>query len=303
MRRATFASVTTAGVLLAVKLAAWGVTDSVSLLATLVDSMLDVAASLVNMLAVRQALVPADHEHRFGHGKVEPLAALGQAGFVGGSAIFLLFAAAQRFEHPRAIQQGEIGIAVMLFSIAATLALVAYQRSVVRRTNSLAIRADSLHYVGDLLVNAGVIAALLLSMWRDWSWVDPVFALCVSVYILVTAGRIALGALDVLMDRELPESDRDRVVALVERHPEVLGMHDLRTRSSGPKTFIQLHLELDGDITLYEAKAIADTVEAEIAGAFPGAEVIIHQDPHGAEHDDLSLDQRREAARRAASGR
>ena len=286
MRRATYASVATAGLLLMVKGGAWLVTDSISLLATLVDSLLDVAASVVNLLAVRQALTPADREHRFGHGKVEPLAALGQAAFVSGSAIFLLISAGQRFLDPRPVRDGEIGIAVMVVSIVATLALVAYQRSVIRRTESLAIRADSLHYLGDLLVNAMVIVALGLWMWRGWTWVDPAFAIAIAAYILVTAGRIARGALDMLMDRELPEGDRERIVEIVRAHPQVLGMHDLRTRASGPKRFIQLHLELDGRMNLYQANVVADTIETEISNAFPDAEVIVHQDPHGV--DDAS---------------
>lgn len=289
MRRATYASVATAGVLVVVKTGAWLVTDSVSLLSTLVDSLLDVAASVFNMMAVRQALIPADREHRFGHGKVEPLAALAQAAFVAGSAVFLVIAAGQRFVTPRPVQQGEVGIAVMLVSIAATLLLVTYQQSVVRRTGSLAIRADRLHYLGDVLVNAAVIVALVLWMRLGWRWVDPAFAIAIAAYILFTAATIARGGLDMLMDRELPEAERRRVVEIVRRHPEVVGMHDLRTRASGPQRFIQLHLELDGRMKLYRANVIADTIETEIQMAFPDAEVIIHQDPHGVDDDSTPL--------------
>ncbi len=289
MRRATYAAVATASILVVVKLGAWVVTDSVSLLSTLVDSVLDVAASLVNMMAVRHALTPADREHRFGHGKLEPLAALGQSAFVGGSALFLVISAGQRFIAPRPVQQGEFGILVMLVSIAATLVLVAYQRSVIRRTRSLAIRADSLHYVGDVLVNAAVVVALLLWMEFGWTWIDPAFGLVIAAYILTTAARIARGALDMLMDRELPDADRARIVEIVRQHPQVLGMHDLRTRASGPQSFIQLHLELDGRMNLRQANVIADTIETELRTTFPDAEVIIHQDPFGVDDDSTPL--------------
>lgn len=286
MRRATYASVAVAATLCAIKVVAWLLTDSMSLLSTLIDSLLDVAASGLNLLAVRTALVPADREHRFGHGKAEPLAALGQGAFVTGSAIFVLITAGQRFLDPRPVQAGEVGIGVMAISIAATLGLVAYQRAVARRTGSLAIRADSLHYLGDLLVNGAVIGALVLWMQTGWTWVDPAFAIAIAVYILITAWRILAGALDMLMDRELPEEQRRRIVEIVRQHPQVLGMHDLRTRVAGPTTFIQLHIELDGRMELYQANVIADTIETEISTAFPGAEVIIHQDPHGV--DDAS---------------
>jgi ferrous-iron efflux pump FieF len=286
MRRATYASVAVAGTLALVKAGAWLVTDSVSLLSTLVDSLLDVAASTVNLIAVRRALIPADQDHRFGHGKLEPLAALGQAAFVTGSAVFLAIAAAQRFVSPRPVQAEELGIAVMLLAILATIGLVAYQRSVIRRTGSLAIRADSVHYAGDVLVNLAVIAGLLVWRLTGWTWVDPALAVAIAVYLLATAGRIAGGAADMLMDRELPEADRERIVEIVRGHPQVIGMHDLRTRAAGPQSFIQLHLELDGRMNLYQANVIADTIETEIANAFPDAEVLIHQDPHGV--DDAS---------------
>ena len=208
MRQATYASVGVAPILIGAKLFAYLMTDSVSLLSTLLDSLLDAAASLVNLVAVRTALTPADAEHRFGHGKAEPLAALGQSAFIAGSALFLLVEAGNRVVNPSPIQNSGIGLAVMVFSIAATFLLVLYQRHVIRLTNSVAIRADSIHYVSDLLVNGAVIAALLL--WRQFGWAlaDPIFAACVGLYILYTAWRIARGSLDLLMDRELPDAAR-----------------------------------------------------------------------------------------------
>ena len=279
MRRATYASVTVALILIMAKSVAWGLSGSVAILSTLMDSVLDALASLVNLFAVRHALTPPDKEHRFGHGKAEPLAALAQAAFIAGSAIFLLVEAGKRLYEPRPVAASEFGIAIMIFSIVMTLALVRYQRYVIKQTQSLAISADSLHYVGDLLVNAAVIVALLLVTQLELYWIDPVFGLGIAGYILWNAWIIARGALDMLMDRELEPEERMQIAGIVKRHPEVKGLHDLRTRSAGPHKFIQLHLELDGNLSLWRAHEISDAVEADLQAAFPDAEIMIHQDP------------------------
>ncbi|HSD35032.1 MAG TPA: cation diffusion facilitator family transporter [Alphaproteobacteria bacterium] len=281
MRQATYASVSVAGVLIAAKMAAWLATDSVSMLSTLLDSVLDAAASMVNLVAVRHALVPADREHRFGHGKAEPLAALGQSAFVAGSAVLLIVEVVRRLWRPHPIENGDLGIVVMLGSIVITAGLVMFQRHVVRKTGSLAISADRLHYVGDVLVNGGVLFALVLTGLTGWTLIDPIFGAVIAVYILHTAWRIARSSLDMLMDRELPDEDRKRIRALATSHPNVKALHELRTRASGPAIFIQFHLEMDGAMSLYEAHRVADQVEEKVLAAFPGAEIIIHQDPSG----------------------
>lgn len=281
MRLASYAAVSVALVLIVVKLGAWLVTGSVAVLSSLVDSTLDAFASIVAFVAIRQALTPADKEHRFGHGKAEPLAALGQAAFIVGSALFLSIEAVRRLWSPQPVEQHETGIAVMVFSIVMTLALVAFQQHVIRRTGSLIISADSLHYKGDLLINLSIIASLVLTGWFDFSLADPVFALGIAGYLLWNAKEIGVEAMDMLMDRELPDEERRAILALVRDHPGVLGVHDLRTRAAGPDRFIQMHLELDGDISLAAAHAIADAVEAQIEAAFPGSDVIVHQDPYG----------------------
>lgn len=281
MRWATYASVATALLLIVAKVAAYLLTDSVSLLSTLLDSLLDAAASIVNLLAVRHALTPADREHRFGHGKAEPLAALAQSTFIAGSAAFLVVQAVNRLVYPHEVTRTGVGLAVMAFSIAATLGLVLFQRFVIRRTGSLAIRADALHYASDLVVNASVVVALLLVTFYGWQLADPVIGAGIALYIIYTAWQIARSALDMLMDRELPDDDRRRIRAIATANPGVLAVHDLRTRASGPTLFVQLHLEVDGRLTLVEAHAIADAVEAEIQAAYPGAEVMIHEDPAG----------------------
>lgn len=281
MRRATYASIATAFVLISVKLAAAVLTGSVSLLSTLLDSMLDAAASLLNLFAVMHALTPPDREHRFGHGKAEALAGLGQAAFVTGSAVFLFFEVIDRLTNPQPIQRSGLAIGVLVFSIVVTIALVRYQRSVVRRTNSLAIRSDSAHYFGDLMVNVAVIIAILLTAQLGWLYADPLIAAGVGAYILYMAWRIAKDALDMLMDRELPDSDRARIKALATEDPRVLSVHDLKTRASGRQHFIQLHLEMDGRMSLDQAHEVSDAVETRLRNAFPEAEVIIHQDPAG----------------------
>jgi ferrous-iron efflux pump FieF len=283
MRLAGYASVGVAFLLIGAKVAAYLLTGSVALLSSLLDSLLDAGASLVNLYAIRQSLTPADREHRFGHGKAEPLAALGQTAFIAGSAAFLAFQAVGRLIAPVPVQHGEIGIAVMVFSIVATLLLVTYQRRVIRRTGSFAVRADSLHYVGDLFVNASVIVALLLSAWWGWHIADPLFAIGIAAYILYTAWQIFRGALDMLMDRELADEVRGRIRKIALNHPRVMSVHDLRTRAAGRSIFMQMHLEMDPEMLLREAHEVADAVELAIMAEFPGAEVIIHEDPAGIE--------------------
>ncbi len=279
IRWATYASVTTAIVLILIKLIAWFVTDSISILATLLDSSLDVLASLLNLIAVRHALQPADKEHRFGHGKAEALAGVGQATFITGSAGLLLLQALGRIVHPQPIKGSlEMGVTVMVISIIATLMLLAFQHYVVKQTNSTAIKADALHYRTDVLVNASVIVALVLSYY-GWHHFDPLFGIAIALFILMSAWKIIREAIDLLMDHELPDEDREKIKAVILKHPETHGFHDLRTRRSGTKVFIQLHLELDASLTLSVAHAIADQLEDELADLFPDAEVLIHEDP------------------------
>lgn len=281
MRLATYASVAAASLLIVVKLGAWVATDSMAILSTLIDSVLDTAASLINLLAVRHALQPADREHRFGHGKAEPLAGLGQAAFIAGSGLFLVIEALGRVAEPKPITQGWAGIAVMVFSIGVTFALVRFQKYVISHTDSVAISADSLHYTGDLLINGSVIVSLLLAMFLEVQIADPLFAIAIAGYLVWNAWSIFQDSLHLLMDREFPEEDRDRIKQICRLNPQVRNVHDLRTRSSGIQRFIQLHLELDGELPLWKAHSIGDQVEKAILEAFPAAEVIIHHDPAG----------------------
>jgi len=279
LRLATNASVATATILIAAKLVAWAMTGSVSVLASLVDSMMDVAASLINLFAVRYSLMPADHEHRFGHGKAESLAGLAQTTFIAGSAVFLILQAFDRLLHPRPLEDVGIGVGVMVFAILATLALLILQRHVIRVTGSTAIKADALHYTTDVLVNGSIIIALLLSGY-GWPGIDALFALGIAGYILYSAWHIGHEAFQLLMDRELPDEQRQRIRHAALAHNQVRGVHDLRTRRSGHDIFIQMHLVLDDELSLFDAHEIGDEVEASIREIHPEADILIHKDPH-----------------------
>jgi len=278
LRVATYASVATAGFLIVGKSVAWLATDSLSILASLVDSLMDAAASLLNLLAVRWSLMPADDEHRFGHGKAEALAGLGQAAFIIGSAVFLVLQAIDRLLHPQPLTQLGVGVTVMLLSMVATILLLGIQRYVIKRTQSTAIRADALHYASDLATNGATLAALLLAQ-AGWPGVDPLFALAIAGYILYSALRIASDAIRLLMDCELPDGERARVAAVAAATPGVLGVHGLRTRQSGRTKVIQLHLQLADELPLIEAHRISMLAEERLRRDLPDADIIIHEDP------------------------
>lgn len=278
LRLASYASVTTAVILIAAKLTAWAMTGSTSILATLVDSLLDALASIVNLLAIRWALVPADRDHHFGHGKAEQLAGLAQSAFIVGSAFFVLLSALEKLATGHTIQQEGIGIAVMLFSMAATMVLLMIQKFVISKTGSVAIVADSMHYRMDLLTNASVIIAMGFSL-AGFKQADALLALAIVIYMLYSVWGIIAESVQQLMDRCLPEEDEAKIIELAESIPEVIGVHDLKTRKSGSLPVIQMHLELDGNLTLQQAHLITYRVVDQIHSCFPEAEVSVHQDP------------------------
>jgi len=285
LKLASYASVCVAATFIVAKAVAWIITDSVAVLSTLLDSFFDLFASFTTFVAIRHALVPADREHRFGHGKAEALAALAQAAFITGSALILLFQAGSRALNPTLVKSPEVGIVVTGIALFITAVLVIFQRWVVRRTGSIAISADSLHYIGDILMNAAVIVALFLNGWFGWLYADPLFGAGIALYIVYSAKNIAKDALDMLMDRELSDTDRQTIYSIALEHPDTVTAHDLKTRQSGQTKFIQLHLEMKASLSLMEAHNITDDVERRILDAFPDSEVIIHQDPEGIEED------------------
>lgn len=283
MHRAALASLSVTVFLIALKFVAYIATDSVSMLASLADSGLDFFASMINLVAVRSSLTPPDREHRFGHGKAEPLAGLAQGAFIAGSATFLIIEAVSRLTQPHVIERETVGFIVMGIAIAATIGLVGYQRMVVAKTASLAISSDQSHYTSDLITNVGVVVSLILSAQFGWKYADPLIAIAIALFLAWTSWGVFRASSDQLMDHELPDEDRAKIKSLVMRHADVRNLHDLRTRASGLNTFIQFHIELDADISLTRAHEISDAVEADVMEAFPKAEILIHQDPAGIE--------------------
>lgn len=286
LKLATSLSVSVALVLIIAKGAAWILTGSVAVLASLVDSLMDAGASLLNLFAVRYALAPADATHRWGHGKAEAIAGLGQGVFIVASGLFLVSEAVDRLLVPEPLAAFSVGVAVMVLTIVLTAALVAVQGYVIRRTRSPAIRADSLHYRTDLLTNAAVLLALVLAQF-GWSWVDPLLALVVAAYTLKAAWDIMRDSVSELLDQELSDRRREQIIAIAAAHPNVLGVHDLRTRRAGRVDFIELHLELDDHMPLMVAHDISDAVEAAIIADIPHADVMIHLDPVSIAEDQL----------------
>ncbi|HVJ02385.1 MAG TPA: cation diffusion facilitator family transporter [Sphingomonas sp.] len=280
-RRAALASVACALLLGALKgYAAWR-TGSVAVLASLADSLLDLVASLVTLGGVHWAMQPADHEHRFGHGKAEALAALFQVALITGSGFAILLRALDRLVDHQPNASPEYGIGVSLIAIVVTLALTSYQRSVVRRTGSIAISTDQIHYTSDLMLNTAVILALVLESYAGLAGADALFGIAIAAWLLFGAWRASLAAIDQLMDKEWPDEKRARFVEVAARHPELIGLHDLRTRTSGTRDFVQFHIWMNPAMTVAAAHDVVERLERELAEEFPGTEVLIHVDPEG----------------------
>jgi len=279
--RAALASVALAVILLLAKGWAAIVTDSTAMLGSLADTALDLVASLATLAGVWIAARPADSDHRFGHGKAEALVALGQVVLIGLSAVGIAWHAADRLINGGAPAEMGLGIAVSLFAIAATLLLVVYQRRVIERTGSVAIKTDNVHYQSDLLLNAAVIAALLLDQWAGLGGADAAFGIAIALWLLYGALRASRFAVNQLMDREWPEEERARFLAAAAEYPELAGLHDLRTRTSGTHQFAQFHVWVPADWTVRHAHDRMDRVEEELQRRFPGTEILIHLDPEG----------------------
>ncbi|MBR9728718.1 cation diffusion facilitator family transporter [Shewanella intestini] len=278
VKLASRAAVITAFSLIVLKLIAWMYSGSASMLASLTDSFADALASIVNFIAIRYAIVPPDSEHRYGHGKAEPLAALAQSAFILGSAFLLLFYGGDKLINPVAVTQATLGVVVSLVAILMTLGLVMLQKKALAKTNSTVIEADALHYKSDLLLNGAVLLALVLAQY-GWWWADGLFAVAIAIFIGQQAVSLGYRSIQNLLDRELGPQARQQIIDVVNQDPQVKGIHDLRTREAGNTTFVQMHLELDGNLALVHAHDIADAVEARVADLFDDAHVIVHQDP------------------------
>lgn len=278
VKLASRAAVATAFTLIIIKLTAWMYSGSASMLASLTDSFADALASIVNFIAIRYAIVPADKDHRYGHGKAEPLAALAQSAFIMGSAFLLLFHGGDRLINPTPVNHATMGIIVSVIAIVLTFALVMLQKRAVAATSSTVVEADALHYKSDLLLNSAVLLALVLSQF-GWWWADGLFAILIALFIGRQALDLGYRSAQSLLDRELDADKKLLIVQALEQDPRINGFHDLRTRESGKTTFVQCHLELDGQLSLHEAHAIADAAEARVRKLFEDVEVLIHQDP------------------------
>jgi len=279
--QAALASVAVACFLLLLKAYAAWATGSVAMLGSLADTGLDLVASLVTLFGVRIAAMPADADHRFGHGKAESLAALIQVGIIGVSALGIGWRAVDRLVQGETTANAEYGIAVSVVAIAATIGLLLFQRNVVRRTGSVAIRTDSIHYSSDLLLNLSVIAALALDQYARLPGADPLFGILIALWLCYGAWRASVHAIDQLMDREWPEERRQAFLAVAARHPAGRGIHDLRTRTSGADHFAQFHIWLDPAMSIVAAHDVVDEIEAELLREFPSVGIIIHVDPEG----------------------
>lgn len=286
VKLAAISSSSVALLLVLIKFYAWLVSDSSAMLASTTDSILDLFASVMNIVILRFALAPADNEHRFGHGKAESLAGLVQAAFVLGSALLLIFNGVERVMNPQVIVHSEVAIWVTIIAIALTLALVVLQRFVIKRTGSIVINADALHYQSDLFLNIGVLVAIILSQGY-WLQADGLFTIAVALYLLFGAGQIIYQSVYQLMDHELNEGEVAKITAIILSHEHALGIHELRTRQSGAQRFIQFHLELDDNLSLLQAHSIGDDIEGEICQALAPCEVFIHHDPSSVVPEEL----------------
>ena len=290
-RRAAIGSIAMAMVLIILKSWAAYETASTAMLGSLADSGLDLIASLVILLGVHIAAQPADYEHRFGHGKAEALASLVQVILITFSAIFIGFRAIERLLSGAGTSDAELGIGVSIIAMVLTFGLISYQRHVIRRTGSLAIGTDRLHYSSDLLLNGSVIVALGLDQYAGLTGADSIFGLLIALWLLFGAWRSSRDALNQLMDREWPDDLREQFLAAAKEYPELAGLHDLRTRSSGTHHFAQFHVWVPAEWTVQEAHDRLDAVEEALQERFPGTEILIHVDPEGQTDRETLLSQ------------
>ncbi|AUW57761.1 divalent metal cation transporter FieF [Sphingobium sp. SCG-1] len=280
-QRAALASVGVASVLLVLKVMAVSRTGSAAMLGSLADTGLDLIASLVTLLGVRVAATPADHNHRFGHGKAEALASLFQVALIAVAAVAIGWRSLNHFSGAHQVASADYGIGVSVVAMVLSIGLIAYQRRAIAQTGSLAIGTDSLHYQSDLVLNLSVIAALALEQYAGISGADPVFGVGIALWLAWGAWRSANAAIDQLMDHEWPVAERQHFLKIVAQHPELKGIHDVRTRSSGAQRFVQFHVWVDPEMTVAEAHRVMDEVEARLEKEFPGVEILIHPDPEG----------------------
>lgn len=285
MKLSTYFTVFGVFLIILLKIYGWFATSSVTILASLVDSALDICVSIMNLFAVHYSLKPADDEHRFGHGKIEDIAVFLQSLFFGASGLALIFEAAMRFntQNEQVVETSKISISIMFCSIIINLMIVSFQRYVIKRSNSQVILADSMHYFVDFLSNIVAVIGIAMAAYFKLSIFDDATALLIACYIIYNAYKLLKNSYNNLMDRELDDDAKQTIKDIINSHKEILGFHDLKTRAGGGKTFIQFHLVLDKKMTLEKTHDIVTEIEEKIIEKFPSAELIVHQDPEGVE--------------------
>jgi ferrous-iron efflux pump FieF len=290
VKNATIFSVIAAVIILLFKLIGWYKTDSVTIFAAMIDSFLDIAASLFNFFAVKYALQPPDKNHRFGYNKITDLAVLSQSSFFCLSGIVVIIMSVKKIIHPVKMNDGNIGILLMVATIIVTLILVIYQKHVMRKTNSNIIAADNLHYLSDLVTNLGAILSIWISTKYNFLYIDPIFGILIALYIFYGSWKLLKPSFERLIDKEVSSEDKAKIINVIEANKKVRGFHDLKTRLAGNKAFIQVHLEMDGNLSLYDSHDIVHEIEKDILNIMPDSEIIIHQDPCGIEEKILYKD-------------
>ena len=285
VRSASIASLLVASTLIALKYYGWITTSSVSMLGSLADSLIDFLASVFVLIAISYSFLPPDREHRFGYGKSEGLAAFIQSLLIGVSGIYVLVEAIKRLLNPSPINQPSIAIYIILISIVLTLALIMYQKYVVKISKSVAIESDQYHYLTDTIINISVLFSLIITGWTRFIFIDALVGFFISGVVLYTAFILLKKSFKILLDQEIESSDRDQIKKIALQHPEVLGFHDLRTRDTGRNYIIQFHLELDPKMSLLESHEITDEVTVNVLNIYPGSELIIHTDPLGVDEE------------------
>jgi ferrous-iron efflux pump FieF len=288
LKRAQYLSVSVALIICAIKIYSWISTDSVALFASLVDSVLDITSSFISMIALRIALLPPDHNHRFGHNKIEDLAVFGQSIFISISGLFALYASGRHIMFTDKIENTGSGIIAMCICCALTIFLVLYQSFVINKTHSNLIKADKLHYTSDLLTNGFVIISLYFS--DSFIALDAIFGIVIASYVIYGSYGLLMKSLKNLVDEEFSDPERQKIINIISTYDEVLGIHEMKTRYAGNKPFIQFHLEMDGAMTLSAVHDISDKITLDILEEFDGAEITIHQDPAGLEPDNLYIE-------------
>ncbi len=287
---AAIASITLTLVLIIIKTIAVIYTESLALLSSMIDSAADLFASGVTFWAIKISSQPADAKHRYGHGKAESLSALLQAAFISGSGLFVIYDGFMRLISPVTVVKTKIGMMIMGFSLLLTIGLILFQRYVVRKTKSQAIKADAVHYLTDVITNIIIILSLLIVEQWNWLWIDTVVAFTIAAYLIASSYSLAKNAISLLMDKELNENIRDDIIKIAMSCNHINGVHDLRTHDLGGSYMFEMHIEIDGNLSLYDAHKYSDAVEEKIKKAYPQSQIIIHQDPFGLVEHKLDTD-------------